>query len=300
MRDLNKLRSETPGCQHKMHLNNAGAALPSRRVIKAIQDYFDLENEIGGYEAMAEKAAETNDFYISLSKMLNCQPHNIAHATSATDAYSKALSSIIFQKDDIILTTDDDYVSNQIAFLVLEKRHGVKLIRAEKNSSGGVSVDSMANLIKKHQPKLVAVTHIPTNSGLIQDIEAIGHLCKKNNILYLVDACQSAGQMPLDVAKIKCDFLTATFRKFMRGPRGVGFLYVSDKVLEMNLEPIFPDLSAGVWTGKNEYHLEKTAKRFEVWERNYSLIMGATAAVNYASEVGLEDIQKRVKFSTSL
>lgn len=295
MENIKNLRAETLGCQHKIHLNNAGASLPPQQVIQSIQDYFDLENRIGGYEAMMEKAEQINEFYTALSQMLHCQPHNIAHATSATDAYSKALSSIVFKEGDVILTTDDDYVSNQIAFFVLQKRHGIKLIRAAKNEDGGVNVDSVAELIKKHRPKLVAVTHIPTNSGLIQDVEAIGELCAKNEILYLVDACQSAGQMPLDVTKIKCDFLTATFRKFLRGPRGMGFLYASDKVLKLGLEPIFPDLSAGVWTGTNDYELAQTAKRFEIWERNYSLIMGATTAVNYALNLGLDNIQKRVQ-----
>jgi selenocysteine lyase/cysteine desulfurase len=64
----------------------------------------------------------------------------------------------------------------------------------------------------------------------------------------------------------------------------------------MGFEPIFPDLSAGIWTGKNEYELAQTAKRFEVWERNYSLILGARAAVEYALDLGLENIQKRVQF----
>lgn len=295
MLNIDKLRAETPSCAHKIHLNNAGAALQPQPVLQAVQDYFDLENHIGGYEAMMAKADEINGFYTALARLLNCQPKHIAHATSATDAYTKALSSIPFQAGDVILTTDDDYVSNQMAFFVLQKRNGVKLIRADKHPEGGVDVNSMADLIKKHQPKLVAVTHIPTNSGLIQDVESIGKICRDNGVIYLVDACQSAGQMPLDVEKIHCDFLTATFRKFLRGPRGIGFLYVSDKVLEMGLEPIFPDLSAGVWTGKNEYELAKTAKRFEIWERNYSLIMGARAAVEYALDLGLDNIQKRVQ-----
>jgi len=294
--NIEKIRLDTPACQKIIHLNNAGAALQPNSVLQAQQDYFQLEKEIGGYEAMMDKADEITKFYSNLSILLNCEPLNIAHATSATDAYTKALSSISFKKGDIILTTDDDYVSNQFAFLVLKKRFGVEIIRAKKLKVGGVDVQSMADLIKKHQPKLVAVTHIPTNSGLIQDIEAIGEICNKENILYLVDACQSAGQMPLDVTKIHCDFLTATFRKFMRGPRGIGFLFVSDKVLKMGLEPVFPDLTAGQWIGADDYQLDFSAKKFETWERNYSLVMGAIAATQYALNLGLETIEKRVQY----
>lgn len=146
-----------------------------------------------------------------------------------------------------------------------------------------------------HDPKLVAVTHIPTNSGLIQPVEAIGELCENQDILYLVDACQSAGQLPLDVRKIRCDFLSATFRKFMRGPRGGGFLYVSPKVLESGLAPLVLDLHSAVWTEPDGYRMQDDAKRFELWEKPYALMVSAKAAVEYALEVGLSDIELRVR-----
>jgi selenocysteine lyase/cysteine desulfurase len=293
---LNKeeIRLDTPGCAHKNHLNSAGSSLVPKPVIDAIQEYLNLETITGGYETAALKSKEINRFYSVLAEMLNCQPRNIAHASSATDAYAKALSSISFEKGDVILTTNYDYASNQIAFLFLEKKFGVKLVRASDKSIGGVDVDSVKELIEKYHPKLVAVTHIPTNTGLVQPVEIIGELCQQKDILYLVDACQSAGQMPLDVEKIKCDFLSATFRKFMRGPRGIGFLYVSDRILKENFEPVFPDLLGATWTTDNEYSLAESAKRFEYWEKPYGLIMGATASVDYMLKIGLENIEKEV------
>lgn len=294
MINKNQVRSETPGCAYKNHLNSAGSSLPPASVIDAIHNYLKLESITGGYETSAMKAQEIEGFYTSLAELLNCESHNIAHASSATEAYSKALSSIPFKKDDVILTTDFDYASNQIAFLFLQKKHGVKVIRAANTSKGGVDVDSVKALIKKYDPKLVAVTHVPTNTGLVQSVEAIGKICHKKEILYLVDACQSAGQLPLDVEKIRCDFLSATFRKFMRGPRGIGFLYVSDKVLDKNFEPVFPDLHGAVWTKDNVYELDKTAKRFEYWEKPYGLMLGAKAATEYANKIGLKNIEEEV------
>lgn len=292
--NIEKLRNDTPGCAHKNHLNSAGSSLPPQPVIDAIQGYLEIENITGGYETRALKAEEIDGFYDVLAKFVNGQPRNMAHTVNATDSYFKALSSVPFEKGDVLLTTKCDYVANQIAFLFLQKKFGVQLVRAEDTPEGGVDVDSMKALIEKHHPKLVSVTHIPTNSGLVQPVEAIGQLCKEKGILFLVDACQSAGQMPLDVEQIHCDFLSATSRKFMRGPRGAGFLYASDRVLEEKLEPIFPDILGANWTDTNEYELGNTAQRFEYWEKSYALMLGTKAAAGYALEVGLEKIQERV------
>lgn len=292
--DIQQLRNETPGTQYHMHLNNAGASLPPTPVIETVQQYLQEEALHGGYEMAAARARDIKGFYKTSAKLLNTRARNIVFASSATEAYNKALSSIPLGEGDVIITTDDDYSSNQIAFLYLEKRFQVKTIRAGKLPEGGVDVQSVENLIKKHQPKLIAITHVPTNSGLVQDVEGIGRLCKEHGIWYLVDACQSAGQMPLDVEKIGCDFLSATMRKWLRGPRGAGFLYVSNRALMAGLEPMYPDLSGANWTAANEYKHLNNALRFGYWEKNYALLLGSKAAIDYALEVGLNAIETRV------
>jgi selenocysteine lyase/cysteine desulfurase len=292
---IEHLRAETPGVQHCLHFNNAGAALMPQPVLNAIYQHLQLEAEIGGYDAKDVAHDEIEQFYDVTAKLLNCQAHNIAYTTSATDAYNRALSAIVFEKGDVILTTNNDYASNQIAFLELQKRFGVQLIRAEDTPEGGVDVDSVSNLIQQHRPKLVAVTHVPTNSGLIQPVAEIGQLCKAENIWYLVDACQSAGQMPLNVQTIQCDFLSATFRKFLRGPRGAGFLYVSDKALAAGLEPLFVDLLSANWTSDNHYQSRPDARRFELWERPQALMLGSSAAVKYALNLDMLAIEKQVQ-----
>lgn len=292
--NISQLRADTPGCKNRIHLNNAGAGLMPKPVIDSIRDYIELEGNIGGYEAKELRNNDLNGFYVACAKLLNCKPRNTAFTSHATESYNKALSAIPFERGDVLLTTDDDYISNQIAFFYLQKRWGVQLIRASKLPEGGVDVDSMRDLIKKHHPKLVAVTHVPTNSGLVQGVESIGEICKAEDIWYLVDACQTVGQMPLDVDKIHCDFLSAATRKFLRGPRGAGFLYVSDKALEANLEPVFPDMEGAFWVEKNNYELHKDAIRFEYWEKAYALMMGSKVSMEYALELGLEAIETRV------
>ncbi len=293
---IQQLRQETPGVAELIHLNNAGAALMPQQVLKAITDHLELEARIGGYEAAADQMRPLARFHMVLADFLNTRSRNIAYSGSATDAYNKALSSIPFEEGDVLLTTQDDYVSNHIAFLQLQRLKKIELVVAPiDTSAGGVDLTAMQQLIKKHQPTLVAVTHIPTNSGLIQDVEAIGRMCKEVDSWYLVDACQSAGQLPLDVEKIHCDFLSATFRKFLRGPRGAGFLYVSDKALQAGLEPIYLDLHSARWTKEREYEVVNSAKRFELWERPHALILGGKAAVELAMDIGMPHIQERVQ-----
>lgn len=294
IQQLSRLRDDTPGCAGRIHLNNAGAALPPRAVVQAMHDYLDLEAQIGGYEAADWRAEDIAGFYSSVAQMLQTSARNIAFAGSATDAYARALSAVPLREGEVVLTTENDYVSNQIAFLSLQKRLGIRVVRAADTPEGGVDVADLERLLKKHRPALVAVTHVPTNSGLVQPVEAVGRLCRAEGVWYLVDACQSAGQMPLDVTQIGCDFLAATFRKFLRGPRGAGFLYVSDRALDAGLEMLLPDMRGANWTAPDEYVAQPDARRYEYWEMSPALLLGSKAAVEYALEQGLEAIQERV------
>ncbi len=291
--DLDRLRAETPGCAHRIHFNNAGAGLMPAPVLEAMTEYLELEAELGGYEAADVRSEAIDDFYAATARLLGCEARNVAFAPNATDAFARALSSIPFVPGDLILTTRDDYISNQIAFFSLRKRFGVEVVHAPNLSEGGVDVDGMAQLMRKRRPRLVAVTHIPTNSGLVQPVAEIGRHCRELDLLYLVDACQSVGQYALDVEQLGCDFLSATCRKFLRGPRGSGFLYVSDRALAAGYEPLFIDMRGARWVGFEEYEQVETAARYEDWEFSYATVLGAAAATQYALAVGIDAIADR-------
>ena len=291
--DLDRLRSETPGCAHRIHFNNAGAGLMPAPVVEAMTQHLELEAELGGYEAAEARSEAVEDFYAATGQLLGCQARNIAFTPNATDAFARALSSIPFDRGDAILTTRDDYISNQIAFFSLRKRFGVDIVHAPNLPEGGVDADEMARLMRERRPRLVAATHIPTNSGLVQPVAQIGRQCRELELLYLVDACQSVGQYVLDVEQLGCDFLSATGRKFLRGPRGSGFLYISDRALAAGYEPLFIDMQGARWIGFEQYEQVETAARFEDWEFSYATVLGAAAATRYALGVGIEAIAER-------
>lgn len=293
--DVTQLRADTPGLTHRIHLNSAGASLMPRPVIEAVERHFRLEAEIGGYEAHDEALDGIEQAYADVAELLGTAPHRVAMTEHATASFVAALSSVPFESGDCIVTTRHDYVSNQIQYLSLEDRFGVEVVRAPDEPEGGVDLHAMEEIIHRRRPRLVAVTQIPTNSGLVQDVGAIGQMCRARDILYLVDGCQSVGQMPVDVEAMGCDFFSATARKYLRGPRGAGFLYVSDRVLDGGLEPLFPDLRGADWIDENLYQPAPDARRFETWEFAWGLVLGTGAAARYALDLGLEPIRDRAR-----
>lgn len=285
--DLAQWRDETPGCAQRNHLNNAGAALMPAPVISAIDEHLTLEAHIGGYEAAEERVAETDAAYESVAALINAASRNIAITPSSTTAFIQALSTIDFGPGDVILTSRCDYTSNQLHYLSLARRHGVRVLRAADLPEGGIDPDSVRAIAHETRPRLVAVSWVPTNSGLVQDVEGVGETCEDLGLCYLVDACQAAGQLPIDVSRLRCDFLSATARKFLRGPRGIGFLYVSDRALARGDHPLYVDMRGAMWTGPDALTLVDDARRFEDWEFPYALVLGLGAAAQYASSVGV-------------
>lgn len=290
---IRRWRSDTPGCERLVHLNNAGAALVPRAVRDAIAAHLKLEEEIGGYEAADAQADAVKASYQAVADLLGARAHNLALVQNSTVAFAQAISAFDPGSGDTILTSRSDYASNQIMYLSLARRRGVEMTRAPDAAEGGIDPDAVRRLIGRRRPALVALTWIPTNSGLVQPVEAVGEICREFDVPYLVDACQAVGQMPIEVGRLGCDYLAATARKFLRGPRGLGFLYVSDRMLERGAHPLLTDMHGATWTDDNDFVLTPDARRFETWEFAFALVLGLGAAARYAREVGLETARDR-------
>ncbi|MGH7497327.1 MAG: aminotransferase class V-fold PLP-dependent enzyme, partial [Gemmatimonadales bacterium] len=270
------------------HLNNAGAALTPRDVHLAVAAHLRLEDELGGYEAFDARAEEIRQVYQDVGRLLGAHGRNIAFTQNSTLSFIQALEAFDFAPGDRILTSRSDYASNQIMYLSLARRRGVEVVRAPDAAEGGVDPEAVRHLIGRRKPALVAMTWVPTNSGLVQPVEAIGEICRSFEVPYLVDACQAVGQMPVAVDRLHCDYLAGTGRKFLRGPRGVGFLFVSDRALAAGAHPVLVDMHGATWTNPDTFDLTPDARRFESWEMSYALVLGLGAAARYALDVGLE------------
>lgn len=292
--DVERARRDTRGCEERIHFNNAGASLPPVPVADALYAYLREEEEQGGYEVMARRAAELEHFYPAAAQLLNCSAEEIAFTDSATRAWNAAFYAFDFQPGDRILASSAEYGSNLVALLHQAKRLGVEITWVPDDTSGQIDINSLSSLID-NRVRLICLTQVPSGGGLVNPAAEVGKVAKAAGIPYLLDACQALGQMPVDVNQIGCDLLCGTGRKFLRGPRGTGMLYVRNTLLEQ-LEPNQLNHHAAQLLSASNYQLRMDAKRFECWERSYAAQMALGVAIDYALAWDLGAISERVRF----
>lgn len=293
MMDIDRIRRDTPAASRLAYLHNAGAALMPASVVAAMKEHIDLESEIGGYAAADREARRLESVYGSVARLLNAAPDEIALMENATVAWQMAFYALPFSKGDRILTAEAEYAANYVAILQVANRTGVAIDVVPSDASGELDVDALERMIDE-RVKLIAITWVPTNGGLVNPAAAVGKIARAHGIPYLLDACQAVGQMVVDVEAIGCDMLSGTGRKFLRGPRGTGFLYVGRKMLQ-RLEPPMIDHFAAPWVSRDAFRLRDDARRFETWENNYAARLGLGAAVDYALDIGIGPIERRCR-----
>lgn len=289
---LEAVRAATPGVDNVIHVNNAGAALPPSVVTDTVVDYLRREEAIGGYETADERHDQLEAVYDSLGRLVGAPREHMAVIENATRAWDMAVYGYPFQAGDRVVTCRAEYSSNVLALLQLERRFGIEIVLVDDDEHGQIDLDQVDTELGKGAA-MMAMTHIPTSGGLINPAEAVGALCEKHGVFFVLDACQSVGQIPLDVSAIKCDVLSGTGRKYLRGPRGTGFLYAGERALEV-LEPPFIDLHSADWTKVDDYEWLPTARRFENWETYYAGKAGLGAAVDYALSLDIETTSARL------
>jgi selenocysteine lyase/cysteine desulfurase len=292
--DVARARADTPGCHDVAHFNNAGAALPTRPVLDTVIDHLELEARVGGYLAADIVADRSAAVYTSVAALVGASSDEIALVENATRAWDMVAYSLgaTFRPGDRVLTSQAEYASNVIGLLQLAARTGATVETVPDDETGQLDVDALAAMLDE-RVRLVAMSWIPTQGGLVNPAAAVGAAAREAGVPYLLDACQAAGQLPIDVAALGCDFLSATGRKYLRAPRGTGLLYVRRNWIE-RLDPPFLDVHAAQWAAGDRVIARDDARRFESWERSVANQLGLGAAVEYALALGIDAICERV------
>lgn len=292
--DIAQLRADTPAVAQLIHFNNAGAALMPAPVIDTMTRHIQLEARLGGYEAAAQQSQAIENVYVALARLINARADEIAVIENATRAWDMAFYSLPLRPGDVVLTSTTEYAGNYIPYLQLKQQRGIEVRVIPNDEHGQVSLTALEDLLDDERVALISLPVIATNGGPVQPIEQIGALARAAGVLFLLDACQGVGHLPIDVQKVGCHMLTATSRKYLRGPRGMGFLYVERSLCE-NLEPAFLDLHAASLLSADHFTVRADARRFENWECNVAAKLGFGAAVHYALAQGIEPMWQRIQ-----
>lgn len=296
--EIQQLRAETKGTEQRIHFNNAGSSLPPDVVVQTVIDYLNEEAAYGGYETEAKYQDRIENTYALIAQLINASVNEVAIAENASTGWHIAFNGIDFKKGDVVITSEMEYVTNLLGFLNAQKRYGVEVKVIPNDEKGNFSLVALEEAITQ-QTKLIAVTEIASTTGGMIPIIEIGKIARKHNILYLVDACQSAGHVPIDVKEIGCDMLSVTGRKYLRAPRGTGFLYVR-KEIQGQIKPIFMDNHATDWVSLEDFQLRNDARRYELYEKNRALTIGLGKAIEYALNIGLDRIWDRIQYLAAL
>lgn len=296
--EVQQFRAETRGTALRTHFNNAGTSLPPDIVVDTVISYIKEEAMFGGYETEASYQEQLEYTYTLIARLINAEKDEVAIVENSSQAWGLAFNGIRFNPGEEIITSEMEYETNLFGFINARKAFGVVIKVIENDEAGNFSLAALEAAITP-ATRLIAVTHIASSSGSMLPVAEIGKIARSHNILYLVDACQTVGQLPINVKEMGCDMLSVTGRKFLRGPRGTGFLFVRKDVLAQ-LKVFFMDSLAATWINQDTYELRPDARRFELFEKNRALNLGLGKAIEYALAIGVDRIWERIQLLSAL
>ncbi len=295
--DVAAERASTPGCSHVAHLNNAGAALPTAATVEAMVNHLRLESERGGYEAAGAVAERLAALRSSAARLLGAGDGDVVVTGSDTQSWTKAIWGFALaggiDRGDHLLVDRIAYDSHYLGLLQVCELTGAVIDAVPSADDGTVDLEALEHALGSAPVALAALTHIGTHRGLINPVEAAGATCRRAGVPFFLDACQSVGQIPVDVEQIGCDVATATGRKWLRGPRGTGLLFVRSGFAD-RLRPPGIGWSSAVWEDADHYRLRDGADRFLDFEVPIAAHLGLGVAIDHALDLGIDAIAGRV------
>jgi cysteine desulfurase/selenocysteine lyase len=290
--DPDSLRADTPGCRDLVFLDSAGSSLSPTPVLEEVIGHLRREAEIGGYLAAAERGDDLERGYRVFADLLDCDPEDVAFTDSASRSWLTLFDSVPLGPGDRVLIGEVEYVANAIALLRLSERAGFTVEVVPSDEDGQFSVTALRELLDE-RVKLVSLVHVPTNTGLVNPVREVVEAAHAVGALVLLDGCQSVGQLPVSVRELGVDLLSGTGRKWLRGPRGTGFLVARRSVAE-RLWPRLIDQTGAAWAAPDRYELRGDARVHQLYESSVAGRLGLIRAAEYALSLGVDRIRTMV------
>ncbi|MFZ6779849.1 aminotransferase class V-fold PLP-dependent enzyme [Undibacterium sp. Ji83W] len=285
---LAQLRAQTPGIDRGTHLNHAGASLLPQAALQAIHAHLDLEAQVGPMEAALLVADRLQALREDAATLINANCDEIALMNSGSSAFGNVFAAMPrLRQGDRILVGRQEWGGNLANYQRAAQLAGARVETIPCHADGSVDANALTQMIDKHV-RLISLTWLPANSGLINDAAAVGEVAAAAGVSYIIDAGQALGQVPVDVKALQCDVLKSAGRKHLRGPRGTALLYVRKSFLD-KLEPAWVDVSSAP-IAEDEVHLRNDARRFETSEAAVALQLGLAKSVKLALNMGVANL----------
>jgi cysteine desulfurase/selenocysteine lyase len=297
--DIIDIRADIPLLEEVIYLDAASTTPTPKPVVKAMCDYFFKYNSNTGRGAYRMAVKSTKEFEGArsrISKFFGCKPSEIIFTKNTTEAINLVANGLDFKKGDSIIVPNIEHHSNFIPWLNLKKK-GVELKIIKADEYGVVDPADIESAVDANT-KLITTTHVSNAIGSVQPVTEIGKIAEESNVLYLVDAAQSAGHMKLNLKEINADFVTFPGHKGLLGPIGTGFLYCAEKSVE-KLQPMNLGGGTVLDVTEGEFEFEDVPARFEGGTQNIAGFIGLGVAVDYINRIGLEKIENHSKKLTS-
>lgn len=294
MLDLERARRDTPGCFGQIFLDSAGSSLPPAPVVDTVIGHLRREAEVGGYAAATERLDDLAAVKTSLGRLLGVPATSLALSDSASRAWTSFFYAVPLRPGDRILLSQAEYAANAVAALHRARATGATVEMIPSDPSGRIDVEALTGMLDE-RVRIVSVVHAPTNGGLVNPVREVADAAHAVGALVLLDACQSVGQLPVSVPELDVDALSGTGRKWLRGPRGTGFLHVRPRLIT-ELEPAMLDLHSATWTAPGTYECAPDATRFEMWEADVAARLGLGAAVDYLLDLGMDAVADAIGY----
>lgn len=282
-----------------VYVNSAAASPPPRQVVDTSIDYLQKTASLGPYlpsfrEEVYQKIEETRE---KAAKFIGAKTSEMAFVKNGTEGINFIANGLTWNKGDEIILADIEFHSNYTPWLKLRDKKKVHLKIIKTDFSGVIDVNLIEQEIS-NRTKLITVSHLSNASGALQHIEKICEIAKKRDVLTLINASQTLGLIPINVQELDCDFLTGCGRKWLRGPEGSGILYIRESLVE-SIEPTIIGWGGTTWDFEtNEYYYLSTARRVEAGCPIVPSILGLGAAIDYAQNIGIEEIVTKVEALT--